>query len=394
MASLYVTSNNARKVAVIILGVFAVIILGDTFIKFSNSINQAAPATRRFYLDPDRALGDVGVPNIPGIELDNKNPTIVQESVSSAFPDVSYVYAIDQPSEKSNTFQNATKTAAALGFSAQGFKDLGNNDFRWSTADLSKNLNFNKLSQIWSFNTIYENNVDAKKKKTMLTTIDAYAAKVPTILNSLLFSSGLGLSSPKIDARYIVRTDQGDITETQDSKVSNYVKLNVYRKLPQADLKQSQDQPKLLTGETKPQATTGAVYTTDPRVGEFSATVSNDLSNLGRDMFEMKFVNYTYGNKGIYFIVTPEEAFSRIQKGQGSLVALSPEGADYFDPFLKLDVTKFTVDARKTELGFYEPDEWTGFVYPIYILTGNATLGDGRLAKFTFYVDAIKRLDS
>ncbi|MEO6729134.1 MAG: hypothetical protein ABIM99_04390 [Candidatus Dojkabacteria bacterium] len=393
MASLYVTANNARKVVVVILGVFVLIILADIFIKVANNPGTTV-ANNRFYLDPDRKLGDVSAPNIPGIELDNKNIPIVQESVHPTFPDVSYIYAVDKPSEKSDTFEKASKTAAALGFSATGLKNLGNNDYKWSITDQTKTLSYNLLSQIWSLSTIYENNTDAKKRKTIMSTTSSYADKLPSVLDSLLFNTGLGMTGAKVDSRFIIRTDQGDIKETQDSKLANYVKLNAFRKLPQSDLKETKDQPKLATGQIKPQATNGYVYTSDPRVGEFSSTVSNDLSNLSRDVFEMKFVNYTYGLKGSYFVVTPEEAFNRIQNKQGALVGLSAEGTDYFEQYTKIEVNRFIVDARKTELGFYQPDEWTGYVYPIYILTGRAELSDGRLAKFTFFVDAVKRLNN
>ncbi|MEP7103424.1 MAG: hypothetical protein ABI721_01795 [Candidatus Dojkabacteria bacterium] len=394
MASLYVTSNNARKVVVVIIAVIVIILLGDTILRVSDAVRQQTTTDRRFYVDPDRALGTIEAPKITGIQLDNTNVPIVQESVHPKFPDVSYVYKIEQPREKLNTFENATKTATALGFSAQGFKDQGNNDFIWSTTDLTRNVEFNKVNQVWSLDTVYENNTNAKKQKSMLQDINGYIGRVPSVLNSLLFSTAVGFQSPKIDARYLVRSGQGDITETQDYKQANYVELNVFRKIAQSDLKPSADQPKLLTGEIKPQATVGVVYKTDPRTGEFSSIVSNDASNLSRDMFQMDFVNFEYGSKGSYFIVTPEEAFSRIQKGQGSLVALSAEGTDYFEPYVKLKVNRFIVDARKTELGFYEPETWTGFVYPIYILTGRAELEDGRLAKFTFYVDAVKRLEN
>jgi len=230
MASLYVTSNNARKVVVVILGVFIAIILIDTFIRVGGTLNPGPSATRRFYLDPDRKLGDITAPNIPAIDIDTSNATYAQESAEPVFPDVSYVYAIEQPREKLNTLENANKTASSLGFTATGFKSLGNNDYRWTIADQTKTLKFNKLTQIWSFSTIYENNTDAKKKKTMLQDINSYSSKATTLLNSLLFSSGLGLTSPQTDARYIIRTEQGDISETTDYKLANYVKLNVYRK--------------------------------------------------------------------------------------------------------------------------------------------------------------------
>lgn len=394
MASLFVTTNNARKVLLVILGIAAAIVLLDTFGKVKDIIGTGGTPERRFYLDPNNALGSVAAPNIPGLKIDISNASIVQTSALSGFPDVAYVYQIEKPREKLNTASGADGVATKLGFTAVGFKDMGNNDYQWTGSDGSKILKFNKVSQIWSLTTNYSTNVEAKKKKTLGADIQAYSNRITSVLNTLTFSSSLGMDAPKVDARYIVRSDQGDIKQTTDSKAANYIKINAYRKLFLADLKDSKDQPKLNAGEVKPQTFSGYVYKTDPRVGEFSAVVSNDLTSLPRDIFEFNFTNYEYGNKGIYSIVKLEEAFSRVQRGQGSLVALTPENTDYFASYDNISVSRFIVDFSRSELGYYQPDEWTGFVYPIYILTGRAELTDGRQANFTFYVDAIKRLNS
>jgi hypothetical protein len=389
MASLYVASNNARKIGVVILVVVTIFLLADTFIRFSD-VSKQTNTTRRFYLDPDLALGSFTAHEIPGINFDRSVP-IVQESIHPVFPDVSYVYKIEQPREKLGTFENASKTATTLGFTAKGAKDLGSNNFQWISDDNTKVLNFNRVNQTWSLTTQYENNVDAIKAKKIGSNIASYNARAKNIVTALGFSTGIGMDNAFIDSRYVIRGNQGDIFETQKSTDANYVIMDVFRQLPQSALKLPSDQPSLLPSETKPQETIGIVYTSDPRKGEVHLVVSNDVTSFAKDIFEMKFTNFEYSTKGNYYVTTPEEAFTRLQRGQGSLVAIQPEGEDYFTPYIEESVSRIIIDARRTEMGFYEPETWTGLTYPIYILKGRAELTDGKLAKVTFFVDAIKR---
>lgn len=391
MASLYTSTNNARKI-LLIIGAIALLIIGfDTFIKFRETTLRPVTETRRFYLNPDLALGSVPVPEIPKLNIDINGIPITQESVHGVFPDVSYVYKVEQPREKSNTFENATKTAAALGFTAQGLRDLGNNNFRWAISDGSKTLDYNKISQVFKLDTVYENNTDAKKTKTISSNIQTYVNRGPGIIGVLGFRDALGFTTPIVDARYLVRTERGDAIETQKASEANYVAMNIFRKIAQADLKEAKDQPDLLANEIKPQPTTGKVYTDDPRYGELSLVVSNSAGNLATDVFEMDFINYEYSTTGVYFIITPDEAVSLLQRGSGTLVALTAEGDNYFSPYTTTKVKTFKIDARRTELAFYEPKKWSGLVYPIYVLSGTAELENGKLARFIFYIDAIKR---
>jgi hypothetical protein len=394
MASLYTTANNARKIIVIIVAIVVVILIADTFLKWREATAPATSNERRFYLDPDLALGTIPVPEIPKLDVDISGVPIVQESIHSLFPDASYVYKIEQPREKINTLENASKTASTLGFLATGLTNLGNNSFRWAIPDSSKTLNFNKVSQVWEMNTVYENNIDAKRAKTLSNNLQTYNSRATGLVTTLGFRDALGLQDPEVDSRYLVRTERGEALETQKFNEANYIAINLFRKIAQSDLKPQGEQPELLLNEIRPVARTGKVYSDDPRFGQLSFVASNNIANLTQDIFEMDFINYEYSTKGNYLIITPEEAVSRIQKGQGSLVALTAEGENYFSPFTKTKVTRFKVDARKTELAFYEPKKWSGFAYPIYVLNGTADLENGKLARFTFYVDAIKRLDN
>ncbi len=56
-----------------------------------------------------------------------------------------------------------------------------------------------------------------------------------------------------------------------------------------------------------------------------------------------------------------------------------------------LEVSRFRATATETELAYFEPNIWEGYVYPIYIFRGKAELVSGKTADFVFYVDAIRR---
>ncbi|MCA9378922.1 hypothetical protein KC640_00700, partial [Candidatus Dojkabacteria bacterium] len=102
--------------------------------------------------------------------------------------------------------------------------------------------------------------------------------------------------------------------------------------------------------------------------------------------------NYNYG---IYAVLTPQEAWNKVQLGGGALVLIQPQTADYFSPSPVLNVTRFVTSAPDVELGYWEPtvSDSNLYAYPIYIFRGRAELADNKPpAQFVFYVDALRRI--
>ncbi len=397
MATLFQFSNNARKGVLVVLGIVAVILIIDTYSKFQttsilNPINQI-----RFYMKPNNALGAIPKPDMKSINLDSTvKPTYTRQSQHGYYPDVAYVYSIEKPREKLDSFENAQNSAQVLGFAPNSFTSKGDNNFEWTGSFGTRVLDYNKVSQVWSLKTSYANNLEAKKIKNISTDINTYSSQVISLVSSLGFEIQ-GMDSNSVDARYAKLSFDGNfvaLDKAEGSAVDTYIILNIKRFVRFADLLPDTELQTLKQQKiTIPAAKDVYIYTNDPRKGELRFVVSNDFRDFGKDVFEMNFTNIVYtSSKGAYQIITADEAWDRAQSGQGALVSLIPQGYNYFGDYpTSVGVSKFIADATKTELGYYEPEAWTGYVYPIFIFKGRAELSDGRQANFTYFVDAIKR---
>ncbi|RMD77132.1 hypothetical protein D6810_01855 [Candidatus Dojkabacteria bacterium] len=397
MASLYQTAANVRK---IILGflVFSVILIGyDTYQRFQIQSKESgikALSQRRFYMEPSRVFGEIEFITVPGISGVNYYPsTFTVESIYPAFPDVAYVYQLEKPRIRSNTTEDALEVARNLGFQDLS-SQLDSEIYEWFSQDKAKRLTFDLGGKKWLLKTDYVNSLDAKSSKRVLNDITSYPPLIKNIIKRLNFGT-FGLPDGKVDVKLSTMDPNGNFTEVSSSAQASYVHIFVKRSIPLADLKPASLQPERLPNEKVPTPVSGYVFKKDPRRGSINFVVSNDLRNLSKDFFELEFTDFNYlPQKGAYLIVTPSEAFTNLQLGRGSLVYVGPQNSDFFENYTNIKLLRVRFDARRTELGYYEPDSYVnnGYVIPIYIFRGTAEMEDGRLATVVFYIDAIKRI--
>jgi hypothetical protein len=397
MASLYQSSGNARKIILGLLVLAVLIIAWDT-INRARNITPTTPTTPRFYMNPDETvLGEAST--LPEISIDSitlQSGTTPSYSRINAIPvnlpDVSYVYEIEQPRNKINTFEDAVSVGQILGFERS---DLTSSEsdilMNWISDDETKSLSYDRSKYIWKLDTVYEDNLEARRNKSINSNTQTYGSRVKSLISRLGFNSD-GLSEGSANVRLAYLGPLGTFVQTEDPLEAEYVAIDVFRRLDFADVKPQSQQPELQRGQVRPENEDGLVYTDDPRVGQFSLIASNDLSNFSIDIFELNFTDFIFtGRKGKYFIISFEEAFTKMQRQEGSLVSLTTRDFNSFLPYPTNSVKKFTVDSSKTELGFYEPREWNGYITPIFIFYGTAEMTNGELANFIYFVDALKR---
>jgi hypothetical protein len=396
LASLYQSTIRARKILFIILSFFAFVLLYNLYSNLTAKEDLIGEAeANRFFMIADAAFGEVPAPGFNGMTYNSDAQFRLNSVHPSTFPDVSYVYKIEQPREKLLSFENALNTVVKLGFIREGYTELDENTFRWQKDNNSKTLEYNKELQSWKFRTEYYENESALQVKTLYETIERYINTSGNLISSLNFLV-FGMEKATIEARFAKLGLDGVFVDSPTATESDYVFMNYFRKLPQADLKPKEILPQVEDETLIPLPAEGRVYSRDPRFGQIKIIISNRLNDLTRDIFEIDFTDFEYSTiKASYFIVTPDEAFDLIQRGNGSLVFVQPQGINYLAPGLSTgntEVVEFVLDAKRTELGYFEPAEWTGYVTPIYIFKGSATLKDGRQANVVIYVDAIKRI--
>lgn len=386
MATLAGTSNIVRK-GFVFFAIFsiAVIVFGTIF-QGSQEVLDEDNEANRLYMEIDRALGEVPSPTLEGIQY-NQNANFQIESVLPRFPDASYIYSINRP-RGLLSFDAPRKVASDLGFNLNTERTNGN-ILTWTSAETARTLSFDTVEQTWELNTNLQDSPSVVGNKSLLTSAEAYINTTAQVISKLGFdTTGLGNSA---NIEIVLAKLQNDFSfiDTTFIEQAEYVFANAFRVLDLADPKSGATDP---ISKERLTVVRGKVYSNDPRFGQIEIIGTNQLRNLSEDILDLKFKNFTYGTRGSYSIITPEEAWSNIQRGNGALVQIRRQGENYFTKPDSIEVRRFIADAKQTELALFEDEEWTGFVTPIYVFRGRAELNDGRIATFIFFTDGIKRL--
>lgn len=385
MATLAGTATLVRKSTIIFFAFSIVIIIFTSIFQFSQTVDPEDIEAGRIYMEIDRGLGEVTSPTFDGIQY-NENAGFQIDSTFPSFPDASYIYSINRP-RGLLSFEAPRQVARELGFDLSSESSNGNN-LSWTSSQNAKTLTFDTVEQVWELKTILQDSPVVKNSKNLLNTAQAYINQVSQVVNDLNFNTE-GLDRPQVEV--VLARLQNDFTfiDTTFIEQAEYIYGNAFRVLNLADPKPGATDP---VTKQRVSSVTGKVYSEDPRFGQVEIIGTNQLRNLATDIIELRFTNFTYGARGSYQIISPEEAWTNIQQGRGALVQIRAQGENYFSKPDSINVRRFIANAPSTELAFYEDSEWTGFVTPIYVFRGRAELNDGRIATFIFYTDGIKRL--
>lgn len=397
MASLYNTANRIRRIFFIAMTAVIFILVVDTAVKYIQSPNSPFQPAPNFYLETNSVLGEIAAPSIPSLSIANEDtqPSFLVNGRFPEYPTTCLVYSIDRPRETLSTVANATKTATALGFIEQ-YEDISSRELLWKNNQETptRTLLFNKVEQTWRMTTQFFVDINKSNTENVNDDVSFYAnnSLKTNILRALNFTDRSiteGVAEPKLAKLNV----NGFFSSPFNPAEADYVYYPIYRQLNFALLKPASQLP---SGLEPPEEFVGKVYKTDPRVGSLQMTIAGTLrstADYSKDIFDISFADYTYNfSYGVRKIISPDQAWSRVQNGDGSLVLIQLDSTDYFAGNDSVDVKRFTLNAAATEMGYWEPDEWDGFVYPIYIFRGQIETQDGQTGKFIFYVDALSRV--
>lgn len=401
MATLYETTNQARKLIIGVLGVIVLILLFDV-------VSTPAPPPEieneaaRFFMFSDTLYGELPTSQIQSIETTGSPLYEIQGVHSeSAFPDVSYVYQIETPRGKLGVFEERqNQIESILGFSGMSNADQAGTRFEWSKDNGTKTLSYDRVSEQWDYSTVFFQNETALSTKNISENIENYNSRTQNFITRMDFAT-FGLDTPIIESRYARLGANGEFVEVNRFEEADYVFSNAYRVLEQADLKLPNLQPPLEDGQVRPEETQGKVYSNDPNKGQVHLVVSNQFRDYTSDIFVLEHtefepvINETGEiSRSAYPLISADEAWDNVTLGNGSLVALIPQNNDALDEYPRgLEITRFAADPTRTELGFWQSEEYNeGYILPIFVFRGTAQISDGRIASFTIFTDAIKRV--
>lgn len=394
MASLVITSSNIRK-GIVGFIVFAILIAGiDTARRFLDS--SLNPFNQNIQIYPDPTPGRASIPELKltsNVVLpEGSQPTFLVEGAFPSMPTVANVYTIESPIVKLDTVDNAKRVAGLLGFTATAYVEANRDELVWENTTRTRTLTFNKATYKWSLRTQYFFDAEALKPKT-INDLESYKNVATSVLSSLDFSDNSFQRAPIVATLAKLGLD-GYFTNPVTSSFADYVDLQVYRNFELAAPRNRSELPSGAQNIQLPNPTVGRVYTANPKAGSFSAVVSNDGRDLTKELFSLDFFHYEYAFNKIpsrYPTLTAAEAWDQVRLGKGALMDMNLQTADYFAAPTPLNARKFTVDAAKTEIAYYEPNPWLGYIHPIYIFRGRVETTEGKVGYFVFYMDAIRR---
>ncbi len=397
MATLFQTASQLRRILVFVLIGVIVILVVDNVSRFLNSPNNPFATQLSLYQPADSNFGAIPTPPMTSFTIaKDSNPTFTLAGAFNDFPDTGVVYSIEKPREKLDTVDNAVSVAANMGFTGS-YTSISTDEISWTNIQGSRTLIFNKSTQKWRLRTKYLFDPAAQLPKTINPKLDFYQ-QIGTGIASRLGFDDKSLQQGNVVAQYALLGSDGLFTNPVDQASANYVSIDLFRSLRLALPKTLDQLPSSFSQGDLAQPVDGQVYRNDPLYGslfgELHMIVSNQANDLKSDLYELDFTNYTYNytNYTVRELITPSEAWDKVRQNQGALTQLRLDTADYFSLNQSLTVSKFVADATQSSLGYFEPDPWDGFLYPVYIFHGRAETTQGN-ANFTFFVDALRRFN-
>ncbi len=132
------------------------------------------------------------------------------------------------------------------------------------------------------------------------------------------------------------------------------------------------------------------IYGSNPEVTSINFLVDNTSISGLNGIISANFTNYNIGKGSTYNIISPYQAFIKMQSGSGALVSTyqSLNGNPYIVNYnADYKVSKFYVN--NISLGYYEPPSYTNYLIPIYVLSGELYLTNNQILNFSYYVNAL-----
>lgn len=354
------------------------------------SLDKAVAA----YLQADLVFGKLPKPDIDTLTLAPETKALFSISDNKTLPDfppTGNVYLIEKNKEKLGDADSARATAVKLGFEQEESR-IVDELLLWESPGITRTLTFNKTIKEWSYSINFEKDQAGINKIPLMQEEGYYSS----LQNSLLSNISIKIpefqnGSSRID--YIALDENGKYIETPDANTGSYARIALYKLMEVSSLKENyrpNSSDEIIFQEVLADVRK-LDYLNAPAVfvvqGEAEKPIEEYIS------FDLK--EFNYGAKGVYPLMSAEEAWDNVQQNKGYLNWLRPQDVDLFSDYKPLNIREFKADSERTSLIYIDPDErnsvedWTHYLQPFYLFEGVAIVDDGRKAEFAFLIEAI-----
>jgi hypothetical protein len=341
------------------------------------------------YKESDDKFGKIALPTLePELPIsNNSNPTFTISGGFPNFPDKMTVYKVTKPTETFLTVTRANQSANMMGFQDTTSKP-DDNILKWS--DSYRYLEMDKDGLKWKLSAQPEFldflQTKSIKNQAFVEALNEVSSGVKAL--DLPNTDELVFTDPKY---YKIKLDESTplgfstVEEEIDSDLILIINERMLNHLPLKTSSKAEEDiiKKKISKTTK-------LYGFNPYIGQLY-TIFNIKYIQPDAIISLVYNPIKVGEQGIYKVISPFEAFTKLQEGDGYLRAIKSSTEKIFEEHEVLEIAEFNIDATRTELAYFTEDTVleSSYTYPIFVFRGNATLSNGEIAEFVFYVDAL-----
>lgn len=397
-SSLMTTTETARKY-LIYFGIFLLVVILLQFCL--NALSSAGggggengegeEVNSAAYREATAELNELGsLPDLPSIPLSSRSDIIFNVDnnfQSKQFPAVN-IYAVEQPRERFATETKAEDIAERFGFTNEPSREGEDESvLRWTEG--RRIFTYDKVKKEANYTNLFvlpQNNSITRDEETLI-------SEATRLIDDLGFNRpDINLETTEI---VYLRRSSNNFEETSPGNAT-YLQITAHRSLEAASLK-TDDDGRLLDIAREEEPIMVNTYTEDYQSAPIEIIIAAPEDRLEvEDIYSANFIDWNIEeDPGAYNYLSPEEAWQNVTEGKGSLQELVEFGFDRFSTGKDSgkEVISFTANYLDTELAYLETEEWSGYLYPIYIFRGRAKLTNSPNqdnADFVFYAYAVE----
>lgn len=390
--SLANSATQARKFGVVVViavfacGLFSILRLGQQDIGPIEEI-----------IVPDNAFGEL--PKIEPTKINYPTDGVTYEinttdgQLPKNIPNIVFVYQFKDPIQDLTAKKTAQDLAKKMGFNANPVSIEGNY-YKWVSIFGTKTLEYDLLKKTIIVETDVLKDPFVKLEHQILANNEFYKEKFLSYIARLQSEKNIeDYALGDTGVEYLILEDGKFVPTISASSRADFVKLDFYRKVFAVKFstdKETQTQSLSLTGTTQTEEVesrdvSANVVGKDPYFSFLGGIVGgSEVSNNSVFKLYVNIKLIDYEKYGKYEIYKVEDAYKQLTAGDGVLVSIT--GTDLLNP----KVAK-TFSINDVSLAYYETEDFSKYLQPIYIFTGVVVFEDNSKGTFNFYVPAIKR---
>jgi len=360
-----------------------IIIVADYFIKSTAPVLVPSEnVNSKYYPVKSTVFDKIPYPKIKSLSV--ANPTKVKVSKDTVtfpdFPPVVYLYKINPEQEHINDANQARALSKTLELTS-GESKIINNVMYFETLNSDRVLSFDKVQRFWNYNI--KLNSFPTFKVNDLTKIKSNSI---SFLGSMQLNSSNSFEVSVINAYLTYADNKGGFTTVLNNNYANSARILLNKKIEL--IKPISTQLPVLYAQT---------LRPDFLEGIANMTVINSMEKISSDMISFSYKAHDYDSTiGVYPILTPAEAFEKIQNDGGFLYSLTEKNGNQLEKIASPSIKEFKLNINSTKLIYIESqnlsdqEKWTNYLQPFYQFFGQAKSLANKDFDFSFIVPALQ----